>query len=109
MHRFRESRESGGVGMSSFSRERSRAIMGDRETKPAPIYTVPYVRWVLGDDSIPVSKCHVLYAWSHPPSASVLKRLNKQDRERVIRLVDYEEMGQTRERYSILTMYQVTK
>jgi hypothetical protein len=95
--------------MSSFSRERSRAIMGDRETKPAPIYTVPYVRWVLGDDSIPVSKCHVLYAWSHPPSASVLKRLNKQDRERVIRLVDYEEMGQTRERYSILTMYQVTK
>lgn len=95
--------------MSEFSRERSRAIMGDRKTKPAPIYTVPYVRWVLDDESIPASKCQVLYSWSHPPNASVLKRLNKKDRERVIRLVDYEEMGQTRERYSILTMYQVTK
>ncbi len=109
MHRFRESREIGGVGMSEFSWERSRAIMGEHKTKPAPSYTVPYVRWALGDDSIPESKCQVLYAWSHPANASVLKRLNKQDRERVIRLVDYEEMGQTRERYSILTMYQVTK
>jgi len=95
--------------MSEFSWERSRAMMGDRETKPVPNYTVPYVRWVLGDDSIPASKCQVLYSWSHPANASVLKRLCKKDRERVIRLVDYEEMGQTRERYSILTMYQVTK
>ena len=93
--------------MSSFSRERSRAIMGDCETKPAPNYTVPYVRWVLGDDSIAVSKCHVLYAWSHPANASVLKRLRKQDRERVIRLVDYEEMGQTLEKYSIWKNYKI--
>lgn len=93
--------------MSEFSPERSRAIMGDRKTKAAPNYTVPYVRWVLDDSSIAASKCQVLYSWSHPPNASVLKRLNKKDRERVIRLVDYEEMGQTREKYSILTTYQI--
>jgi hypothetical protein len=90
----------------SFNPARSRAMTGlNLHTNPS--YLSHYVRWVLGDNSLTSSRCAVLYAWSHPANASVLKRLCRKDRERVIRLVDYEEMGQTLEKYSIWKKYDI--